>query len=84
MNRFRQIFKGAKDLAASRVMEAEADHIGLLLMAEAGYDPIECIESWIHWQKELQIEYGDDVDADHEKSTHPSVSSQYQVQRCRC
>ncbi|MGH6900279.1 MAG: M48 family metallopeptidase [Geminicoccaceae bacterium] len=33
-------------LPYSRTQEAEADHIGLLYMAEAGYDPREAIELW--------------------------------------
>jgi predicted Zn-dependent protease len=33
-------------LPYSRTQEAEADHIGLLYMAQAGYDPREAINLW--------------------------------------
>jgi predicted Zn-dependent protease len=38
-------------LPYSRTQEAEADHIGLLYMAEAGYDPRESIELWQNFDK---------------------------------
>ena len=33
-------------LPYGRTQESEADHIGLLLMAQAGYDPRDAIEFW--------------------------------------
>jgi predicted Zn-dependent protease len=56
-------------LPFSREQEAEADHIGVLLMAEAGYDPRESIELWRNFEElggERQPEF---------LSTHPSPGS---------
>jgi metalloendopeptidase OMA1, mitochondrial len=53
-------------LPFSRKHESEADHIGLLLMAAAGYDPSEAIQFWQRMEKESgrkQLEF---------TSTHPS------------
>jgi metalloendopeptidase OMA1, mitochondrial len=38
-------------LPYSRTQESEADHIGLLYMAEAGYDPRESIKLWQNFEK---------------------------------
>ena len=38
-------------LPYSRTQESEADHIGLILMAKAGYDPREAIDLWENFQK---------------------------------
>ena len=35
----------------SRTQEAEADHIGLILMAKAGYDPHAALELWQRFEK---------------------------------
>jgi metalloendopeptidase OMA1, mitochondrial len=37
-------------LPYSRTQESEADHIGLIYMAEAGYDPREAIELWKNFE----------------------------------
>ena len=38
-------------LPFSRAQEAEADHIGLILMAKAGYDPHAALELWQRFEK---------------------------------
>ncbi len=38
-------------LPYSRSHEAEADHIGLILMAKAGYDPRAAIDLWLNFEK---------------------------------
>lgn len=57
-------------LPYSRRQEAEADHIGLMLMAEAGYDPAEAPRFWKRFgamnQGEKPMEF---------MSTHPSDES---------
>ncbi|KIW15733.1 hypothetical protein PV08_05783 [Exophiala spinifera] len=44
------------DLPHSRTQEAEADHIGLLLMAEACYDPREAVAFWTRMKKAEKYE----------------------------
>ena len=36
-------------LPGSRVTEREADQLGLLIMAESGYDPSACFDVWSRW-----------------------------------
>ena len=38
-------------LPYSRIQESEADHIGLLYMAEAGYDPREAVQLWRNFER---------------------------------
>ena len=38
-------------LPYSRTQESEADHIGLLYMAEAGYDPRQAVELWRNFER---------------------------------
>ena len=55
------------DLPFNRAQESEADHIGLVLMAKAGYDPQEAIPFW------QRMEGGKDGQGPPEfLSTHPS------------
>jgi predicted Zn-dependent protease len=41
-------------LPFSRKQESEADHIGLILMAKAGYDPRHAVEFWKRMAQEMQ------------------------------
>ena len=54
-------------LKYSRTHESEADHMGLLLMAAAGYDPRESIEFW----KRMSAATGGGSSSEF-LSTHPS------------
>jgi predicted Zn-dependent protease len=59
-------------LPFSRTQEAEADHIGLILMAKAGYDPHAALELWQRFgkmEKQSPPEY---------LSTHPSYGTRQQ------
>jgi predicted Zn-dependent protease len=56
-------------LPFSRTQEAEADHIGLILMAQAGYDPHAALELWRRFAK---MEKGSPPEL---LSTHPSYGS---------
>ncbi|EXJ64608.1 hypothetical protein A1O7_00945 [Cladophialophora yegresii CBS 114405] len=53
-------------LPNSRTQEAEADHIGLLMMAEACYDPEAALDFWARMKKAEQFEPPQFI------STHPS------------
>jgi predicted Zn-dependent protease len=55
-------------LGYSRKHESEADHLGLLLMATAGYDPREAIRFW----ERMQQASGGRQSAPEFASTHPS------------
>jgi Zn-dependent protease with chaperone function len=57
----------------SRKMESEADYIGLLLMAEACYDPREAVRFWQRMDRVTSS--GGAVEIPEWASTHPSVSN---------
>jgi predicted Zn-dependent protease len=59
----------------SRNQESEADHIGLLLMARAGYDPVEAVEFW------QRMERQGGSGAPEFLSTHPSHGRRIQQLR---
>jgi predicted Zn-dependent protease len=63
-------------LTAFQIQEKEADHIGLILMAQAGFDPKARIEYFEkHHEKEKKMLNGRDPMPE-SMSTHPSVSQQ--------
>jgi predicted Zn-dependent protease len=62
-------------LPYSRTQESEADHIGLLLMAQAGYDPRAAIDFW------ERMERVDRSRAPEFLSTHPSGGTRLQQLR---
>jgi predicted Zn-dependent protease len=62
-------------LPYGRTQESEADHIGLLLMAQAGYDPRAAIEFW------ERMERVDRSRAPEFLSTHPSGGTRLQQLR---
>jgi len=55
------------ELPFSRTQESEADHIGLLLMAKAGYDPSRAVDFW-----QRMIAYGKGKEPPAFLSDHPS------------
>lgn len=57
-------------LPMGRKMETEADHIGLMMMAEACYDPREAIT---YWQKMAKLAVQGGMEPPEMLSTHPSV-----------
>lgn len=56
-------------LPFSRSQESEADHIGLILMAKAGYDPAEAVA---FWQRMSALKGGKGSGLERFLSTHPS------------
>jgi predicted Zn-dependent protease len=54
-------------LPYSRTHESEADHMGLIFMAKAGYDPTAAVDFW----RSMQQRYGDQEPPEF-LSTHPS------------
>ena len=57
-------------LPYSRTQESEADHIGLILMAKAGYDPAQALEFW-----QRMMTKDKSVKPPQFMSTHPSDAS---------
>lgn len=55
------------ELPFSRAQESEADHIGLILMAKAGYDPARAVDFW-----QRMMAYGKGKDPPAFLSDHPS------------
>ena len=53
----------------NRLQESEADYIGLMMMAEACYDPREAVDFWKRMDRQQQIQPPEWI------STHPSVCS---------
>ncbi len=64
-------------LPYSRVQESEADRIGLILMAKAGYDPEAAVQFWEHFASEKK----DQAQPPQFLSTHPSDASRIQALR---
>ena len=75
-----------KSLSLSRTREREADYIGLLLMADAVFDPRGAVSLWTKfnkWEKELQSVAKKGIRQDPQfKSTHPHVSSIHLFDGC--
>ncbi len=67
-----------KSLSLSRTREREADYIGLLLMADAGFDPRGAVSLWTKfnkWEKELlSVAKKGTRQEPQFNSTHPHVS----------
>jgi predicted Zn-dependent protease len=57
-------------LPYSRTHESEADHLGLIYMAKAGYDPRAAVDFW----RKMQQEYGD-LEPPEFLSTHPGSAT---------
>ena len=55
----------------NRMQESEADYIGLMMMAEACYDPREAVDFWGRMDKAQQLQPPEWI------STHPSVRSHF-------
>lgn len=60
------------NLPMGRKMESEADYIGLMMMAEACYDPTAAVG---YWQRMNQIQGQGGIEVPEMLSTHPSVRS---------
>ncbi|PVH87364.1 hypothetical protein DL98DRAFT_526073 [Cadophora sp. DSE1049] len=76
-------FKGAlgNDLVQSRMYELEADHIGLMIMAQAGYNPQKRLDYWETFMaKELKRLGGREPFPEY-LSTHPSIENRLKFAR---
>jgi predicted Zn-dependent protease len=58
-------------LPYSRTQESEADHVGLILMAKAGYDPAQALEFW----KRMMLKDKKGAKLPEFMSTHPNDAS---------
>ena len=58
-------------LPYSRTQESEADHVGLILMAKAGYDPAQALEFW----QRMMTKDKKGVKPPEFMSTHPNDAS---------
>lgn len=61
----------------SRKREKEADYIGMMLMADAGFDPLAAVSVWKKWKEIHDRELSDDPQLrqiPQWMSTHPHVS----------
>jgi predicted Zn-dependent protease len=63
---------GVRGLAYDRQQESEADHIGLIYMARAGYDPQESIRFWERMEQRAEAQPPEFL------STHPSHGNRIQ------
>lgn len=66
-------------LAYSRHQESEADRIGLILMAQAGYDPKEAVEFWGRMEKATGGKGGNNALAKYLGTHPPSKERQQQI-----
>lgn len=65
-------------LPYSRNQESEADHIGLILMAKAGYDPTEAVLFWKRMEKATEGKGGPSGPLGKFMRTHPSSKQRQQ------
>ena len=63
--------KVAVELPYSREQESEADHIGIIYMARAGYDPKEAVAFWQRFAAYNQQQGGRSSGISKFLSTHP-------------
>ena len=63
--------KVAVELPYSREQESEADHIGIIYMARAGYDPKEAVAFWQRFAAYNQQKGGSSSFVSKFLSTHP-------------
>ena len=59
-------------LPYSRKNESEADQIGMILMAKAGYDPVEALQFWQRMEAATRVQKERGGDLEKFLSTHPT------------
>lgn len=69
------------NLPMGRKMESEADYIGLMMMAEACFDPREAVA---FWQRMSQLQTQGGFEVPEILSTHPSVGTFYEKKKLNC